>query len=139
MRHDTDNWEQVRAASQAVLPERIVKHIEQCRKDAHSESHLIGVLHMVQGHFGYLGKDQMDAVAQLLRVPTAMVTGVRPATSGHSAQARPPIASRCSVKLLGDTATLRNSRCMPSITIQPSLRLTVPPSSPEGSPAPNAP
>ena len=72
----TDNWPQVEAESKAVLPAEIVQYIEECRQGEHPESHLIGILHRVQEHFGHLGFEQMNAVAQLLRVPTARVTGV---------------------------------------------------------------
>ena len=72
----TDNREEVRASAAAVLTPEIVAFIEECAKDEHAHSHLIRVLHKVQGHYGYLGREQMDAVAQLLQVPTAKVTGV---------------------------------------------------------------
>ncbi len=72
----TDNREEVRAASRAALTPEIVEYIEACAKDAQPHSHLISVLHKVQSHFGYLGREQMDAVAQLLQVPTSKVTGV---------------------------------------------------------------
>ncbi len=72
----TDNWPQVAAASRAALTPEIAAYIDVCRDKPHPESHLISVLHKVQGHFGYLAPPQMDAVAQLLRVPAAKVTGV---------------------------------------------------------------
>ncbi len=72
----TDNREEVRKKSAEALTPEIVAYIEACAADENRHSHLIGVLHKVQGHFGYLGKDQLDAVAQLLQVPTAKVTGV---------------------------------------------------------------
>jgi NADH:ubiquinone oxidoreductase subunit E len=87
MKFDTDNWPRIEEKCRAILPERIVRHIEQCRKTPHHESHLIAVLHMVQGHFGFLGPEQMDAVAQLLQVPAAKVTGV--ATFYHYFRLRP--------------------------------------------------
>jgi len=74
--HATDNWPEVAAASCAALTPEIVAFIEQCRQLPRSESHLIEVLHRVQGHFGYLGGPQLDAVAQLLQVPAAKVSGV---------------------------------------------------------------
>jgi len=70
------SWEEVQAAGRAALPESVVEYIEKCRGLPHPESRLISVLHKVQGHFGYLGREQMDAVAQLLQVPAAKVTGV---------------------------------------------------------------
>ncbi len=72
----TDNWAQVEADSKAVLPADVVAYIEECRKKEHPESELISVLHRVQEHNGHLGREQLDAVAQLLGVPTAKVTGV---------------------------------------------------------------
>jgi NADH:ubiquinone oxidoreductase subunit E len=73
---NTDNWKEIKEASEAALPEHIVKYIENCLKEDMPESQLISILHTVQSHFGYLGKEQMNAVAQLLQVPTAKVTGV---------------------------------------------------------------
>jgi NADH-quinone oxidoreductase E subunit len=72
----TDNWEQVEAAAKLVLGEPIVELIAQCRKDPHSESRLISVLHKVQAQYGYLSDSHLDAVAQLLQVPAAKVAGV---------------------------------------------------------------
>jgi NADH:ubiquinone oxidoreductase subunit E len=72
----TDNREEVRAAAKAALTPEIVAFIEECVNDEHVQSHLIRVLHKVQSHYGYLNAAQMDAVAQLLQVPTSRVTGV---------------------------------------------------------------
>ncbi len=72
----TDNWEQIEASAKSALPPDVVQFIDECRAGPHSESQLISVLHKVQGHFGHLGQPQLDAVAQLLQVPTAKVTGV---------------------------------------------------------------
>ena len=73
---NTDNREEVRAVAEAALTPEIVAFIADCVKGDHVQSQLIRVLHKVQGHYGYLGPDQMDAVAQLLQVPTSRVTGV---------------------------------------------------------------
>ncbi len=83
----TDNWKAVEAASKAVLPAEVVQFIERCRQQPPADSHLISVLHKVQGHFGYLGKEQLDAVAQLLQVPASTVTGV--ATFYHFFRLKP--------------------------------------------------
>lgn len=72
----TDNWEQVQAAAKAVLGDEISAYIAECRASCEPASHLISVLHKVQGRFGYLGREQLDAVAQLLQVPAAKVSGV---------------------------------------------------------------
>lgn len=73
---NTDNWAEVKAACEAVLPKHILDYIEANRSQTHSESQLIAILHMVQGHFGFLGQEQMHAVAQLAQIPVAKVTGV---------------------------------------------------------------
>ena len=72
----TDNWTDVRAAAEAVLTPKVVAFIAECRTQPHAESQLIEILHRVQSHFGYLGATQLDAVAQLLQVPAAKVSGV---------------------------------------------------------------
>ncbi len=72
----TDNREDVRNTAKAALTPEIVAFIEECMGDEHVHSQLIRVLHKVQGHYGYLGREQMDAVAQLLQVPSSRVTGV---------------------------------------------------------------
>lgn len=72
----TDNWQEVQGAAHATLGEEIAALIDMCRQAPHAESHLIGVLHKVQETFGYLGEEQLDAVAQLLQVPAAKVAGV---------------------------------------------------------------
>lgn len=72
----TDNWEQVQATAKSALTEPIVQFIEQCRRGPEPASQLIAVLHKVQAHFGFLGPQHLDAVAQLLQVPAAKVAGV---------------------------------------------------------------
>jgi NADH:ubiquinone oxidoreductase subunit E len=62
--------------ARAVLPEVIVRYIEEVRGSRHPESYLIPVLHKVQDHFGYLGREHMDAVSVLMQIPAAKVTGV---------------------------------------------------------------
>jgi NADH:ubiquinone oxidoreductase subunit E len=64
------------AKARQVLPEPLVQFIETCRSRPHPESHLIAVLHKVQDHFGYLGREHMDAVSQLMQIPATKVTGV---------------------------------------------------------------
>lgn len=64
------------ARAAAVLPDPIVRFIEKCRAKPHPESYLIAVLHQVQDHLGYLGREHMDAVSTLMQIPSAEVTGV---------------------------------------------------------------
>lgn len=76
MSTSTENWEQVQATARDTLGDEIVEYIQTCLSGPHSESRLIAVLHQVQNHFGYLGNAQLDAVAQLMQVPSAKVSGV---------------------------------------------------------------
>ena len=62
--------------AKAVLPESIVAYIDECRTQGHPASYLIAVLHKVQDHYGYLGREHMDAVSALMQIPSAKVTGV---------------------------------------------------------------
>jgi len=60
----------------ARLPPAAVEQIRQARRGPHPESALIEVLHTVQDAQGWLCPEALDAVAPLLQVPTATVTGV---------------------------------------------------------------
>ena len=62
--------------AQNGLPEDIVSYIRECRRQTHSDSYLISVLQKIQNRFGYLSKESMDEVSELLQVPSARVTGV---------------------------------------------------------------
>ncbi len=77
-RHQVNNalQQQVLEQSRAALPADIVEYIEAVRSRPQPESQLISVLHKVQRRFGYLDRAHMDAVAHLLGVPAAKVSGV---------------------------------------------------------------
>ncbi len=62
--------------ARAIFPEAVVRYIEDCATKPHPDSHLISVLHKVQDHFGYLGKEHMDAVSVLMQIPSTKVSGV---------------------------------------------------------------
>lgn len=64
------------AMSYRLLPENLRQFIEQCLKQEHPHSYLIAVLHKAQEHFGYLSPQIMDAVAYLMQIPAAKVSGV---------------------------------------------------------------
>lgn len=68
--------QQALAESRAALPDDIVDFIQKIEGQPHPESQLISVLHKIQHHYGYLDRAHMDAVAHLLRVPAAKVSGV---------------------------------------------------------------
>lgn len=65
-----------KAAVKTDLPAPILAFIEECRLAAHPESLLIAVLQKIQEHYGYLSPERLDAVAQLMQIPTAKVSGV---------------------------------------------------------------
>jgi NADH:ubiquinone oxidoreductase subunit E len=72
----TDNWEYVQNMSREVLGQPICQLIDECRREPQPESQLIAILHRVQAEHGYLNAMHLDAVAQLLQVPAATVSGV---------------------------------------------------------------
>src|SRR5271157_1534225 len=87
MDSSTNNLDEVLEESRKALPGEILTYIDTVMKGSEPRSQLISVLHKVQGHFGYLAREQLDAVAQLLRVPQARVTGV--ATFYHFFRLKP--------------------------------------------------
>jgi len=74
--------------ARAVLPESVVRFIDECMVKAHAKSYLIPVLHMVQDELGYLSDESMDAVSTLLQIPATKVTGV--ASFYHFFKFNPP-------------------------------------------------
>ena len=62
--------------AKAILPEKVVRYIEECAAKKNPDSHLISVLHKVQDHFGFLATEHMDAVSVLMQIPSTKVTGV---------------------------------------------------------------
>ncbi len=71
-----DNWETVKNESISVLPHSVVAYINNVEKLPHNESYLINTLHKLQESMGYLGTAQLEAVAQLMQIPSAKVVGV---------------------------------------------------------------
>ena len=64
------------ARAREALPPAVVAFIGECVAQERPESRLIAVLHKVQEHHGYLGRDQMQAESTLMGIPSAKVTGV---------------------------------------------------------------
>ncbi len=62
--------------SKKELPQDVLAFIEKCKKEPHPESQLIAVLQKTQLHFGYLSKERLDAIAQVMQIPTSKVFGV---------------------------------------------------------------
>jgi NADH:ubiquinone oxidoreductase subunit E len=71
-----DNWPDLERGYRAMLPDAVLAFIDANRQGERSESMLIATLHMVQDHFGHLGPGHLEAVAQLMQIPLAKVTGV---------------------------------------------------------------
>lgn len=72
----TDNRKEVEAAARKALGEKITAVIDSYGDDPQRESRLIAVLHAVQEEYGYLAGEHLDAVAQLMKIPAAKVSGV---------------------------------------------------------------
>jgi NADH:ubiquinone oxidoreductase subunit E len=60
----------------AGLPADIIEYIRECMGRKNGESYLIPVLQQIQNRFGYLSRDYMDEVSQLMQIPAVRVTGV---------------------------------------------------------------
>ncbi len=58
------------------LDKDIVEFIEELSEREHSESYLITVLHRIQGRYGYLSETHMSQVAELMGIPTSVISGV---------------------------------------------------------------
>lgn len=58
------------------LPQPILDFIDHCLQAEHPHSLVIAVLHKVQEHFGYLSPQAMDAVAYLMQIPAAKISGI---------------------------------------------------------------
>ena len=72
----TDNWEELERGFRAMLPEPVLAFIDENKVQPRSESMLIATLHMIQAQSGYLSPGHLEAVAQLMQIPLAKVTGV---------------------------------------------------------------
>ncbi|OGV57972.1 MAG: hypothetical protein A2283_15520 [Lentisphaerae bacterium RIFOXYA12_FULL_48_11] len=60
----------------ASLPAEIIEYIRECMARENGESYLIPVLQRIQKQFGYLAKEHMNQVSQLMQIPAVKVTGV---------------------------------------------------------------
>ncbi|MDR2561334.1 MAG: NADH-quinone oxidoreductase subunit NuoE [Holophagales bacterium] len=72
----TDNWEEIRNECAKHMPQHIIDFIEESKGHEHPEGNLISILHKVQAHFGFLSKEQLEAVSQLAQIPLAKVAGI---------------------------------------------------------------
>ncbi len=70
-----------------ILDKEIIDYIDYCKEQEHPESYLIAILHKIQEKYGYLSQENMYEVAQKLRVPTSVVSGV--ATFYHYFRLKP--------------------------------------------------
>jgi NADH-quinone oxidoreductase E subunit len=95
-----DNQAAVQAAARAALPAAVVVRIDQALALQYPAGELIAVLHLLQSEAGFIGRVQMDAVAQLLGVPAAKVSGV--ATFYHFFRLQP--AGRFQISVCTGTA-----------------------------------
>lgn len=59
-----------------TLDKGILEFIDICLTRQHPDSYLIAVLHKIQQQYGFLSQDHMYEVAQRLKVPASVVSGV---------------------------------------------------------------
>jgi NADH:ubiquinone oxidoreductase subunit E len=73
----TNQIPKVEEISRKILPPKVLKLIDEAKSHGDpTESQLIAVLHAVQEHFSYLSPETMDAVAYLMGIAAAKVSGV---------------------------------------------------------------
>ncbi|NGX62891.1 MAG: NADP-reducing hydrogenase subunit HndA [Candidatus Anoxychlamydiales bacterium] len=68
--------DEILAKARKELDKDILDFINESLQKEHPESFLIAVLHKVQEKYGYLSKDHLQAVAYLMNIPAAKVSGV---------------------------------------------------------------
>ncbi|NGX29845.1 MAG: NADP-reducing hydrogenase subunit HndA [Candidatus Anoxychlamydiales bacterium] len=68
--------DEVLAKARKRFDKDILDYINECMQKDHPKSFLIAVLHRVQEKYGYLSKDNLQAVAYLMDIPAAKVSGV---------------------------------------------------------------
>jgi NADH:ubiquinone oxidoreductase subunit E len=71
-----DCKKEVMEKAENELTKEIVQFITDCKKKKHAHSYLIAILHMIQDKFGFLAKDKLEAVAQIMQIPAAKISGV---------------------------------------------------------------
>ncbi len=68
--------DEIIAKARLKFEKDILDFIDACNKREHPRSFLITVLHRVQEKHGYLSKENLQAIAYLMDIPSAKVSGV---------------------------------------------------------------
>ena len=76
MENKISSKDEILAKARALFDEEILKFIDDCMEKEKSDSFLIAVLHKVQEVDGYLAKEKLDAIAHIMKIPAAKVSGV---------------------------------------------------------------
>ena len=76
MNHFTGTKEEIKNKCKEALTKEIADYIEEVLQKPHSESKIIAVLHKVQAEFNYLSQEKLRAVAYLMNIPAAKISGL---------------------------------------------------------------
>lgn len=76
MKYNITSKDEILAKARKEFDEDTLKFIDDCMQKTNPNSFLIPVLHKVQEKFGYLSKEKLQAVAYLMKIPAAKVSGV---------------------------------------------------------------
>ncbi|MBN2480020.1 MAG: NADH-quinone oxidoreductase subunit NuoE [Parachlamydiales bacterium] len=68
--------DEVIAEARKQFDKDILDFIDDCVKKQKPHSYLIAVLHKVQEKYGYLSKEKLQAIAHIMQIPAAKVSGV---------------------------------------------------------------
>lgn len=149
MKYFTGTKEEIENKCREVLTKEISDFIEEVLKMPHYESKIIAVLHKVQNKFKYLSQESMEAVAYLMKIPAAKISGL--ASFYHYFNLKPVgkyvisvcIGTACHVKgadkiiekikeeigiSLGDTTedglfSLEGTRCIGACALAPVMKI----------------
>jgi NADH-quinone oxidoreductase E subunit len=76
MKINITSKDEIIANARKEFDEDTLKFIDDCMLKPNPRSFLIAVLHKVQEKYGWLSKEKMHSVAQIMRIPSAKVSGV---------------------------------------------------------------
>lgn len=76
MKTNITSKDEIIAKARSLFDEETLKFIDECLQKPNPRSFLIAVLHKVQEKYDYLSKERLHAVAQIMKIPAAKVSGV---------------------------------------------------------------
>ncbi len=76
MNEKISSKDEVIAKARKLFDKDVLDYIDICLKDSRPHSMLIAILHKVQEKYGYLSKENLQGIAEIMQIPAAKVSGV---------------------------------------------------------------